>query len=1183
MDEWEKLRLFIRAWKKLGWSINEVDMGILAAINKYRDPLEPDKDDYSDLSRARIPPLAIRELVTIQRVATFTGLPLEQTLTLWENIPTRGDTSLYNSIFLCRNTPGTLGVFSRDERGHVLAKPEEDSITMNALELMAHMDLVLVDLEALLSRKAVTDQLYIENVSKIYRCKLLSRFLGVTVSELLDLLDIFLDALETPASTLKFLQTVRNIQQAAFTVGELAFAVNEGDRSNEVKNFLADEIKVAVTCKELRDKIAAINKDNRPVQSGQEVMPATVREKAELIYGAEKVDSIMAYLEGTAVYTVNVDSESSLMLSDASEDLGARFKYIPAKLDDPNAQKAQVQSIGVLSSKDLDEIKGLIPTSSSPAVRRAWNLAIDNLASQPDLFFNKNLKGIFSKNSILLRRTSPPNPKANKSEANALNASGPKKPEGGDLDNDVVVADSQGSDLEATVEEKYTHFLNKSMPVLVSKLSKAAVVSSMATVAEVSGLNLAFSLLSLIKTPVLGDPGKVESALTKLTRVGTQADSSQGKRKWEGYITVPRTDDYVFYLTSQEAPDGFHIDDKRFKLIQGEKSAKGTWQTGPAKLIRLNSNRPYHLILYGASIDELEWQVPGDIRQAIPYASILPDVRSYNLGSIFDQFHRSCMVTQKFELSAEDVTYINSHRNSYAGLDFNDIKTEHLQAIERFVSFRKSLAESASMPLRNLFIWCEASSNDLSEAEWENQTNDGQQSLPRSDAHQSLDPDLLPTKIADATGWDATQIGQVLKEADFFNGDPGVFVTERYLVQIGEMLELAKKADVDIPSLFRWARPVNRDIVREADRAKEKKERPRLVQNALERQFMEYHHLAMTIRLAAQSKCGQDDCSVALRPINNKLRENQRDAIVQYLINQEDMVVLGILDADSLFDFFLIDVQTSPLVETSRLRQAISTVQLFVQRAFLSLEGESVAKSNLDRGVWEWVKGYATWAANRKVFLYPENWLEPTLRDDKSPLFKELEAELAQNEITKDTVAGLVRNYTLKLARIANLEPEAFYVEHGKSADVVSRVHYFCRTRSSPFEHYHRIYDKKSAIWTPWAKMNIEIPHYTTKAGQEGSYLIPAKLGNRLLVFMPQILTKTEEPSSSVITIPSYKEKTIYMHPPATYYQIRMSWTEYQGAGAWLPHPRCHQRYRIIYLPGIAKIRQQPGNINRSS
>ena len=43
---------------------------------------------------------------------------------------------------------------------------------------------------------------------------------------------------------------------------------------------------------------------------------------------------------------------------------------------------------------------------------------------------------------------------------------------------------------------------------------------------------------------------------------------------------------------------------------------------------------------------------------------------------------------------------------------------------------------------------------------------------------------------------------------------------------------------------------------------------------------------------------------------------------------------------------------------------------------------------------WKWMKSYRVWQANRLVFLYPENWIEPELRDDKSPFFKDLENDL---------------------------------------------------------------------------------------------------------------------------------------------------------------------------------------------
>ena len=33
---------------------------------------------------------------------------------------------------------------------------------------------------------------------------------------------------------------------------------------------------------------------------------------------------------------------------------------------------------------------------------------------------------------------------------------------------------------------------------------------------------------------------------------------------------------------------------------------------------------------------------------------------------------------------------------------------------------------------------------------------------------------------------------------------------------------------------------------------------------------------------------------------------------------------------------------------------------------------------------WQWLRRYRIWEANRKDFLYPENSLEPELRDDKA-------------------------------------------------------------------------------------------------------------------------------------------------------------------------------------------------------
>lgn len=98
-------------------------------------------------------------------------------------------------------------------------------------------------------------------------------------------------------------------------------------------------------------------------------------------------------------------------------------------------------------------------------------------------------------------------------------------------------------------------------------------------------------------------------------------------------------------------------------------------------------------------------------------------------------------------------------------------------------------------------------------------------------------------------------------------------------------------------------------------------------------------------------------------------------------------------------------------------KQAISSTQLFVQRALMNLESD-VQLSADDAREWKWMKNYRVWEANRKVFLYPENWIEPELRDNKTSFFKELENNLLQSEITAESAERAVAATTKLLLLI---------------------------------------------------------------------------------------------------------------------------------------------------------------------
>ena len=70
---------------------------------------------------------------------------------------------------------------------------------------------------------------------------------------------------------------------------------------------------------------------------------------------------------------------------------------------------------------------------------------------------------------------------------------------------------------------------------------------------------------------------------------------------------------------------------------------------------------------------------------------------------------------------------------------------------------------------------------------------------------------------------------------------------------------------------------------------------------------------------------------------------------------------------------------------------------------------------------------FRLWQANRQVFLYPENYLLPELRNDKSQFFTDLESDLKQSNCDADATTAVFENYLRKLAAVRNLTVAAHY------------------------------------------------------------------------------------------------------------------------------------------------------------
>lgn len=277
--------------------------------------------------------------------------------------------------------------------------------------------------------------------------------------------------------------------------------------------------------------------------------------------------------------------------------------------------------------------------------------------------------------------------------------------------------------------------------------------------------------------------------------------------------------------------------------------------------------------------------------------------------------------------------------------------------------------------------------------------------------------------------------------------------------------------------------------------------------------------------------------------LQNKLRQKRRAALLDYLIAKANA-----RDANDLFGKYLIDPEMGDCMTTTRILQASSTVQLFLQRCLMGLESEKeivngqeielgVSPAAIDKERWQWMKNYRVWEANRKVFFYPENWIEPELRDDKSLFFQELESELLQGDITSEKAESALRNYLTKLDEVSRLEVVGMYRDTPKASDGrlkygFETLHVFGRTYTDPRKYFFRTYQKlgfapAEGNWTAWQRVDLDF---------EGANLLyPIVWQQKIYLFWLSFIEKAEEKISEKGTLPN------------KFWEFRLNWSVFEN------------------------------------
>ena len=222
-----------------------------------------------------------------------------------------------------------------------------------------------------------------------------------------------------------------------------------------------------------------------------------------------------------------------------------------------------------------------------------------------------------------------------------------------------------------------------------------------------------------------------------------------------------------------------------------------------------------------------------------------------------------------------------------------------------------------------------------------------------------------------------------------------------------------------------------------------------------------------------------------IRPVSDQLRIRQRDALVAYLQWRDRLP-----SPDALYERYLIDTQTAPCLTTTRVLQATAAVQLFINRCLLNLE-PAVPASSINRGRWDWMKAYRVWEANRKVFLWPQMWLRPELRDDASDAFRAVETALGQDEPSAEASCNALYAYLDDLVELSQVTVLGIY-EDDHSDPGTSHLYMVGRTANPPHRYYWRVCENiggKGLRWRPWQRVDLDIA---------GSHVMPFVLGGDL-------------------------------------------------------------------------------------
>jgi len=701
--------------------------------------------------------------------------------------------------------------------------------------------------------------------------------------------------------------------------------------------------------------------------------------------------------------------------------------------------------------------------------------------------------------------------------------------------------------LDATKQQKQikAQLVEAFLPLLSGKLSQQFVLQTLSsTLASVPGLTAALvtdagllsdpttSGRSLLATFLaLGQQGVSASYFSstdgsgtaKATGVAATTDTADltnstpptASAHFEGYLQVTTDGPYRFFAELGDAGAGalFQLDSPDPTALFSNPIISPTPPAAAAgaevsQFVQLKGGVAYHFTLDFSNLgtNGAKLLVQGETLPKGPLSQIMlyPEQSVDNFARAKTLLAKVLQIVQVMALDEREISYLVAHADQFSGLDLSRLPTQAsddspANAAKLFAQFL-TLADYAD--LRKGPAGGTDGLVDVFEA--------AQQTAPQ-------EPNTPWTLLANLTRRDS----QVVQDVAAALGSDPHFANNVGIRRIWNALQLVQIVGIPMASLAAST----------------------LIVSPQAPTTPSPDQIAANFKNAVQAQYTVDAWRPIAQSVFDKLRQKKRDALVAYLVQE-----LNLENSEQLFEYFLVDPGMEPVVQTSRLRLAMSSLQTFVQRCLMNLENANsnatlnVSPNALDADSWEWMKRYRVWEANREIFLFPENWMDPELRLDKSDLFQALESTLLQGDVTSDLVEDALMTYLKGLDVRARLDIVATYLDQAATANDVSTLHVLGRTYSHPHKYFYRTYS--NGTWASWNAVGPDI---------DGDHIVLAIWRGRLNVFWVTFLSQQQGPApdSNNQSGPvgglnfGALASDIFSGAPQQLYKLQLHWMEY--------------------------------------